>query len=170
MVLEAPPINAIKGAFSASIVLIALVVLCDQDLLGRLSFDSVGRVLRPKSKSSIQMNGKSCKAKLRSHTVALVSPWAFESASSSSRESSHILSKNKNSRHYATAGPAFCRSASSKINGAFDLTNSVRKSRSSVENPSTLNHLTAGRKHSAWSKRKSTGRSTATRTVPSSLA
>ena len=52
----------IEGAFSASIVLIALVVLCDQDLLGRLSFDSVGRALRPKSKSSIQMNGKSCKA------------------------------------------------------------------------------------------------------------
>lgn len=38
-----------------------------------------------------------------------------------------------------TAGPAFCRSASSKINGAFDLTNSVKKSRSSIENPSTLN-------------------------------
>lgn len=62
LVLEAPPINAIESAFSASIVLIALVVLCDQGLLGRLSFDSVGRGLRPKSKSSIQMNGKSCKA------------------------------------------------------------------------------------------------------------
>lgn len=37
LVLEAPPINAIEGAFSASIVLIALVVLCDQGLLGRLS-------------------------------------------------------------------------------------------------------------------------------------
>ena len=34
----------------------------------------------------------------------------------------------KNPRHYATAGPAFWRSASSKINGAFDLTNSVKKS------------------------------------------
>lgn len=72
LVLEAPPINAIESAFSASIVLIALVVLCDQGLLGRLSFDSVGRALRPKSKSSIQMNGKSCKANPRSHTVALV--------------------------------------------------------------------------------------------------
>lgn len=69
-----------------------------------------------------------------------------------------------------TADPAFCRSASSKINGAFDLTNSVKKSRSSVEKHSTLNQLTAGKKHSAWSKPRSTGRSTATRTVPSSLA
>ena len=44
-----------------------------------------------------------------------------------------------------TADPAFCRSASSKINGAFDLTNSVKKSRSSAVNPSTLNHLTVGK-------------------------
>lgn len=62
-------------------------------------------------------------------------------------------------RHYATAGPAFWRSASSKINGAFVLTNSVKKVRSSADKPSTLNHLTAGKKHSAWSKLKSTGRS-----------
>ena len=55
-----------------------------------------------------------------------------------------------------TAGPAYWRSASSKINGAFDLTNSAEKSRSSVGNPSTLNHLTAGRKHSTWSKPRST--------------
>ncbi len=67
-----------------------------------------------------------------------------------------------------TTGPAFWRSASSKINGAFDLINSVKKLRSSAVNPSTLNHLTAGKKQSAWSKPKSTGRSTATRTVPSS--
>lgn len=73
LVLEAPPINAIESAFSASIVLIALVVLCDQGLLGRLSFDSVGRALRPKSKSSIQMNEwEELQGKPRSHTVALV--------------------------------------------------------------------------------------------------
>ena len=52
-VKAADAINAIEGAFSASIVLIALVVLCDQDLLGRLSFDSVGRALRPNSGTSI---------------------------------------------------------------------------------------------------------------------
>lgn len=42
-------------------------------------------------------------------------------------------------------GPTFCCSASSKINGAFYLINSVKKLRSSVVNPSTLNLLTAGR-------------------------
>lgn len=72
LVLEAPPINAIESAFSASIVLIALVVLCDQGLLGRLSFDSVGRALRPKSKSSIQIEWEELQGKPRSHTVALV--------------------------------------------------------------------------------------------------
>lgn len=51
--IEAPPINAIEGAFSASVILIALVVPCDQNLLGRLSFDSVGRALRPNSGTSI---------------------------------------------------------------------------------------------------------------------
>ena len=51
-----PSAKAIEGVFSAGFVLIPLVVPCDQDLLGRLSFDSVGRALRPKSKTSIQMN------------------------------------------------------------------------------------------------------------------
>lgn len=85
-VLEAPPINAIEGAFSASIVLIALVVLCDQDLLGRLSFDSVGRALRPKTKSSIQMNGKSCKANPEITRLARQPSGFRPSVSSSSRK------------------------------------------------------------------------------------
>lgn len=45
--IETPSTKAVEGVFSVSIILIALVVLCDQDLLGRLSFDSVGRALRP---------------------------------------------------------------------------------------------------------------------------
>ena len=95
LILEAPPINAIEGAFSASIVLIALVVLCDQDLLGRLSFDSVGRALRPKSKSSIQMNGKSCKANPEVTRSARQPSGFWSSASSSSRKSSYMLSKTR---------------------------------------------------------------------------
>lgn len=47
-----------------SVVLVALIVPCDQDLLGRLSFDSVGRAVRPNSKVSIQMIDKGCKASL----------------------------------------------------------------------------------------------------------
>jgi hypothetical protein len=46
---ETPSTKAAEGVFSVSIILIALVVPCDQNLLGRLSFDSVGRALRPKS-------------------------------------------------------------------------------------------------------------------------
>lgn len=46
---ETPSTKAAEGVFSVSIFLIALVVPCDQNLLGRLSFDSVGRALRPKS-------------------------------------------------------------------------------------------------------------------------
>lgn len=46
---ETPSTKAAEGVFSVSIILIALVVPCDQNLLGRRSFDSVGRALRPKS-------------------------------------------------------------------------------------------------------------------------
>ena len=47
--LETPSTKAAEGVFSLGIILIALVVPYDQDLLGRLSFDFVGRALRPKS-------------------------------------------------------------------------------------------------------------------------
>lgn len=72
LVLEAPPINAIESAFSASIVLIALVVLCDQGLLGRLSFRFRWSRLTTKIKVKHTNEWEELQGKPRSHTVALV--------------------------------------------------------------------------------------------------